>query len=124
MPDFGILKGDSSRIGTETTPFHDGHVYFTPNDGSLYIDSQDGDSQNRIKINPKESSEYTYDNMDSGLEATNVQDAIDEVAGKSRLHVGTSTPSDTNILWVDTSAGGVIKYYNGSSWALVPSVWT
>ena len=32
---FKILKGDSSRISTDVTPFHDGYAYFTPDDGGL-----------------------------------------------------------------------------------------
>lgn len=102
MPDFRILKGDSSRIGTETTPFHDGYVYFTPNDGSLYIDSSDGDGQNRIKINPKESSEYTYDNSASELAAGTVQDAIDEVT--EGVNEATSQPY-TATLYADNWTG-------------------
>lgn len=95
MSDFRILKGDSSRIGTETTPFHDGHVYFTPNDGGLYIDSQDGDSQNRVHINPKDASSYTYDNSTSGLAADTVQDAIDEVT--EGVNEATSQPYTTTL---------------------------
>ena len=37
---FKILKGDSSRISTDVTPFHDGYAYFTPDDGGFYIDSE------------------------------------------------------------------------------------
>ena len=48
---FKILKGDSSRISTDVTPFHDGWAYFTPDDDGFYIDSQDGDEQNRHRIN-------------------------------------------------------------------------
>lgn len=49
---FKILKGDSSRIDTNTTPFHDGYAYFTPDDGGFYIDSEDNGTQRRIRINP------------------------------------------------------------------------
>ena len=38
---FKILKGDSSRISTDVTPFHDGYAYFTPADGGVYSDSED-----------------------------------------------------------------------------------
>lgn len=48
---FKILKGDSSRISTDVTPFHDGWAYFTPDDDGFYIDSQDGDEQKRHRIN-------------------------------------------------------------------------
>lgn len=36
---------------------------------------------------------------------------------------GTSAPSNTKLLWIDTSLGGVLKYYNGSSWTAVLSVY-
>ncbi|MBQ8619053.1 MAG: hypothetical protein IJ418_16275 [Clostridia bacterium] len=49
---FKILKGDSSRISTDITPFHDGYAYFTPDDGGFYIDSEDNGEQKRIRINP------------------------------------------------------------------------
>lgn len=49
---FKILKGDSSRIDTSTTPFHDGYAYFTPDDGGFYIDSENNGVQKRIRINP------------------------------------------------------------------------
>ena len=52
---FKILKGDSSRIDTSITPFHDGYAYFTPDDGGFYIDSEDNGSQRRIRINPTDS---------------------------------------------------------------------
>ena len=50
---FKILKGDSSRISMEATPFHDGYAYFTPDDGGFYIDSEDNGVQKRHRINPQ-----------------------------------------------------------------------
>lgn len=39
--------------------------------------------------------------------------------------VGTSTPSDTKKLWIDTTANtGGLKYWNGSAWATVPVAYT
>lgn len=49
---FKILKGDSSRISTDVTPFHDGYAYFTPDDGGFYIDSEDNGEPKRHRINP------------------------------------------------------------------------
>lgn len=49
---FKILRGDSSRISTDVTPFHDGYAYFTPDDGGFYIDSEDDGEQKRHRINP------------------------------------------------------------------------
>ena len=34
-------------------------------------------------------------------------------------------PSDTRLLWIDTTANtGGLKYYNGTSWVHVPVAWT
>ena len=41
---FKTLRGPSSRIGTEVTPFHDGYVYFTPDNNGLYIDALDANN--------------------------------------------------------------------------------
>lgn len=56
---FKILKGDSSRISTDVTPFHDGYAYFTPDDGGFYIDSDDNGVQTRHRINPESSGSST-----------------------------------------------------------------
>lgn len=37
---FKILRGNSARISTETTPYHDGYAYFTTDDGAFYIDAE------------------------------------------------------------------------------------
>lgn len=47
---FKILRGDSSRIDTRVTPFHDGYAYFTPDDGGFYIDSLEDGIQKRIRV--------------------------------------------------------------------------
>lgn len=51
---FKILRGNSARISTDVTAFHDGYAYFTPDDGGFYIDAEleDG-TEKRIKINEK-----------------------------------------------------------------------
>lgn len=39
--------------------------------------------------------------------------------------IGTSSPSDTALLWIDTTADtGGLKYYNGSEWIHVPVAYT
>ena len=51
---FKILRGNSSRISTDVTPFHDGWCYYTSDDGGFYIDSEEEDgSQKRTRINPE-----------------------------------------------------------------------
>ncbi|WP_310603538.1 BppU family phage baseplate upper protein [Anaerosporobacter sp.] len=38
------------------------------------------------------------------------------------LYRGTSTPTDTNVLWINTSTG-IAKYHNGSAWVNITSTW-
>ena len=57
---FKILKGDSSRISTDITPFHDGYAYFSSNDGGLYIDAVVNGVNKRIRINPSYESRAVY----------------------------------------------------------------
>lgn len=52
---FKILKGNSARISTDVTPFHDGYAYFTTDDGGFYIDAEADGIQKRYKINEKSS---------------------------------------------------------------------
>lgn len=41
------------------------------------------------------------------------------------LYKGTTAPTETNKLWIDTSVGnGIIKYHNGTSWIAVSAVWS
>lgn len=45
-------------------------------------------------------------------------------SGSAGGHVVSSTaPSNTNLLWVDTGNGGILKYYNGSAWTPIASTW-
>lgn len=40
-------------------------------------------------------------------------------------HVGTSAPTDTTQLWIDTTAStGGLKYHNGTAWVHVPVAYT
>ena len=51
------------------------------------------------------------------------------VAPASHTHTfftaGTSAPSNTSVLWIDTNATtGGLKYYDGSAWVHVPVAYT
>lgn len=43
--------------------------------------------------------------------------------GVGGSYVGSSAPSNTEILWIDTGNGGVLKYYNGTKWTPSKAVW-
>lgn len=39
-------------------------------------------------------------------------------------HIGPEAPENVNKIWIDTSVGGVAKYYDGETWTPVLSVWS
>lgn len=49
---FKILKGDSERISTDVTEFHEGYAYYTGDKNGFYIDSVNNGKQERKRINP------------------------------------------------------------------------
>lgn len=55
-------------------------------------------------------------------EAATVKDNL--TGGGSGTVIGTTAPTNTKKLWIDTSSGrGVMKYWNGSAWSPTASVW-
>lgn len=50
---FRILKGESARISTDKTPFHEGWFYYCTDNGQFYMDVTTGDKQERILLNPE-----------------------------------------------------------------------
>ena len=53
-----------------------------------------------------------------------VKNYIDIKCGQSGgVYIGDVAPENTNILWVDTSNGGILKYYDGTSWIATKAVW-
>lgn len=39
------------------------------------------------------------------------------------FYAGSSAPENTNLFWIDTASGGVLKYHNGTDWITTASVW-
>jgi hypothetical protein len=48
---------------------------------------------------------------------------IQETKIESGQEVGPVAPSDTSKTWIDTSVGGVQKYWNGNEWTPVKATW-
>lgn len=50
---------------------------------------------------------------------------VTKLGEKSSVSVSGEPPDDTNGLWIDTSAGGIPKYYNAEKeeWTAVKAVW-
>ena len=85
---FKMMKGDSSRIKLEVTPFTEGYAYFTPDDGGFYIDAEVDGEQRRIRINPKNDSGCTPINAtlkagqwDGGDQTLSIQEVTSESNG-------------------------------------------
>lgn len=50
MAVFQVLRGKAENL--KKRKFHDGYMYFTPDDGALYIDSELDGEKRRTRINP------------------------------------------------------------------------
>lgn len=50
LTQFKISHGPHSHIPLDQTAFDEGHVYFTPEDGKLYIDSNVNGENKRVRI--------------------------------------------------------------------------
>ena len=101
MAIFKILKGASSRIDTDITPFKEGYAYFTPDDGGFYIDAVVDDSDKRIRINqpineqsPTYGTEENLSELNSGEKisvsfgkiAKAISDLISHIGNKKNPH--------------------------------------
>lgn len=92
---------------------------FTGNADSATKATQD-ESGNNIKA----SYAATMDISGTNLTLKNKNgEALKSVTLSGGSYKGTSAPSDTNILWIDTGNGGIVKYYNGSAWTPIASTW-
>lgn len=40
------------------------------------------------------------------------------------FYAGATAPENTNLLWIDTQSGGVLKYHNGTGWVLVAAAYS
>lgn len=59
----------------------------------------------------------------SGNTITSTYATKAELGNAGGIHIGTSAPSSTSKLWIDTGNGGIAKYYNGSAWTTVKATW-
>lgn len=76
-------------------------------------------SAGKITMNSAYAPSSNYDVTTKTYVDTQVATKMDSV-----FYVGTSAPSNTKLLWIDTSTGnGVLTYYNGSAWTRTSSVW-
>lgn len=73
---FKVLRGDSDRISTDVTPFHDGYAYFTPDDGGFYIDATHNGEDRRIRINSTGKTEIMSETEPASLAAGDDWDKV------------------------------------------------
>ena len=52
-----------------------------------------------------------------------VQDALSGISAKG-FEFGTTAPTNTNLLWIDTTSGSILKYHNGTDWVAISAAFT
>ena len=118
MASVRFLKGSTNRLPSTIT---EGLVYLTTDGGNLYIDSA-----TRVQVNAKAASSLIKDGQLVDLDAIYkyINDAVAKAGGGGHV-VSASPPSSSDLLWIDTIMGGVVKYYDSTSksWKAVNSVW-
>lgn len=102
---FKILRGDSSRIDTSITPFHDGYAYFTPDDCGFYIDSDVDGSQKRQRINPPSSTSISAVLRASGWSSGKQTLTINDISADSNGVIGAANDITTAQLTAARKAG-------------------
>lgn len=68
-----------------------------------------------VTLEASDVSAYSRDELDAKLSAFSTD----------VCSVGATAPSNTKLLWVDTTSGSVLKYYNPTTgeWTAVDAVW-
>lgn len=69
-----------------------------------------------VELSASDVSAYSKDEVDSKLSSLTTD----------VYSIGTSAPSNTKLLWVDTTSGSVLKYYNPTTkaWTQVTATWS
>lgn len=104
MAIFKILKGASSRINFDVTPFTEGYAYFTPDDSGFYIDAKVDENNKRIRINPKS---VSVDKilLSSGWEDGKQTVTVDGLGAGQNGHVGLSQNATSEEVKAAAKAG-------------------
>lgn len=103
-----VLSPDSSRAINVTVPTK---VSELTND-SGYLTSVPVTSVNN------KTGAVTLSASDVGAAAASHIHTQSQISDFQVFHVGTTAPTNTKLLWIDTANG--LKYYNGSAWVTVP----
>lgn len=127
---FRILKGNSSHISLDITPFHNGWCYFTSDDGKFYIDTVlDDGTQKRVCVNRAdgsytcmfEASEWKNGTLTIPAAKHNLNFSDGDVLAQIYVDVGGAYESNA-LAAMDTSAAvsedkSVVLSYSGTGYA-------
>lgn len=102
-----VGNGSSSTRSNAHTIDWSGNAWFA---GDVYVSSTSGINKDAGSVRL---ATETY-----------VDNAVANVMTQA-FHAGTSAPSNTSLLWIDTTANtGGLKYHNGNGWVHVPVAYT
>lgn len=129
---FKILKGDSSRISTDITPFHEGYAYVTANDGGFYIDMNNGTADERIRINPTATQvtmkKWTADDFRMPVKSEIITMNLDGSDRRYRVLKVNGSVAEVLTMWnlststmfnssgTNTYSGGALDTYLNTTW--------
>ena len=100
-----VGNGDYRNRSNAHTLDWDGNAWFQ---GNVYVGGTSQDDATAV---------LTTNDITSIVEAVKAQIGYPVVSATA------PTLTNSNILWIDTSNGGIAKYHNGSAWVAITSVW-
>lgn len=117
-----------SGAPSETTSAKVGQSYVDQDTGTVYTCIAVADGKTTWEeTGSKSASSVVYDPSKTKLGTKDVQGAIDElyalITALEFIHIGTTAPDDTAMLWIDTANDSIIKYYNGTAWVPAHAAW-
>ena len=119
-----LIKGD---IATKQTKIME--TGLLKGDGAGNVSAATANTDYLPAANPSMSGTPTAPTAAKGTNTTQVattafvQNALSGISTKG-FEFGTTAPTNTNLLWIDTTRGSVLKYYNGTGWTAISSTFT
>lgn len=59
----------------------------------------------------------------AGKSVTNAAVSDNVGGGGNSVHIASTTPASTEMIWIDTGNEGCLKYHNGTKWENVRATW-
>lgn len=101
----------TASVGTATTVSRSDHVHKLPTKADIGLSNVENKTGATIR------SEMTKAEVVKALGYTPPE------TGGGGVYVGTTAPSNTSMLWIDSGNNNVSKFYNGTAWTPVPAIW-